>query len=293
MFLTKRCKYSFDLLSVYMESWEILGLAARHYTILKCLNKKNFDYSELGKATNDTPRSTLGKYIKEMSKVGLLEEKKEGRKTIILILKQGKITLDYIDKYELLILEPILEDELQKSLDQILAYHEKNYEIKELEEIHSKKLIELCNKNPESIFYQSLQNFFEDYLNKQKFSNDINGVIQRHIRYIMHNLKLRAWFYERIFPILVNQVNTSGINYMVRNTRVVFLWEIFRSDNDKKDEILNIFLEILENECKSQDGEICKFICSSYPSEVKEEISTMLLKLYVNKEILKRFFSST
>jgi hypothetical protein len=91
---------------------------------------------------------------------------------------------------------------------------------------------------------------------------------------------------------LVNQVNTSGINYMVRNTRVVFLWEIFRSDNDKKDEILNIFIEILENECKSQDGEICKFICSSYPTDIKEEISAMLLKLDVKKEILEKFFSS-
>jgi hypothetical protein len=88
--------------------------------------------------------------------------------------------------------------------------------------------------------------------------------MQMHIRYIMQNLELKAWFYESLFPILVNQVKSSEIDYRVRNTRVAFLWEIFRLDESKRDEILSIFINILENECKSQDGEICKFICSSY-----------------------------
>ena len=164
----------------------------------------------------------------------------------------------------MLFLKPTLDDEIQDSINEILDYYENGYEIKEIEQIASKRLINICNNDTEAIFYPSLQRFFEDYLKKQELSMDINCVMQMHIRYIMQNLELKAWFYESLFPILVNQVKSSEIDYRVRNTRVAFLWEIFRLDESKRDEILSIFINILENECKSQDGEICKFICSSY-----------------------------
>ena len=98
MHLTKRCKYSFDLLWADMQSWEILEIAARHYSILKCLNKKNSDYNELFNETAIS-RSTLGIYIKDMAEAGLVVEEKGGKKgnrKIIVIQEKGKITFEHI-----------------------------------------------------------------------------------------------------------------------------------------------------------------------------------------------------
>lgn len=273
-----------------MKSWEILELAARHYAILKCLSGKKHTYNELGNKVN-IPRSTLGNYIRELAEAGLVVEEKEGDKKLLKILEKGRITFEYINKYKLLILEPTLDDDLREKLDGIIDYYGKNYEIKGIEELLSKELIILCNRNPKVIFHRRLQNFFEDYLNKQKLSMDINGVISRLIGYIMQNSKLKTWFYERIFPIFVDQANDRDLNYQVRNTRVVFLWETYNSDKDRRDKILNIFIKIIENECKSQDEEICKYIRSSYQPYLKEDIYKRLSKLNVKEEILIKFLS--
>ena len=88
-----------------MESWAILEIAARHYTILKCLDEKDCNYKELQEAT-ELSRSTVDNYIKEMVEAGLVEEKARlGRKKSLTILEKGKITLNYIRKYDLLIYE--------------------------------------------------------------------------------------------------------------------------------------------------------------------------------------------
>jgi predicted transcriptional regulator len=289
--LTKRCKYLFDLLWADMESWEILGLAARHYNILKCLRKKKCDYSELGKATN-APRSTLGNYIEEMANVGLLEVKEEGNKKVITILEKGKITLDYINKFAKLFFEPDFDEEIHGVINEIQSYYERGYQIKTIEEIFSKKLIPLCNKKPEAIFNPILQDFFENYLNKQEFNTNINGIVLRYVPYIIQNLKLNSWFYTKIFPILIAQVKDKEIEDLTRNARVGFLWEIFRFDGNRKEEILNIFIGILENECKNQEGEICKFIGGSCPVDAREEVIKRLLEISAKEELMRKFLSS-
>lgn len=105
-----------------MESWAILEIAARHYTILKCLDEKDCNYKELQEAT-ELSRSTVDNYIKEMVEAGLVEEKARlGRKKSLTILEKGKITLNYIRKYDLLIYEPTFDEKLRERLDHILYF---------------------------------------------------------------------------------------------------------------------------------------------------------------------------
>jgi len=274
-----------------MESWEILEIAARHYTILKCLDKKDCNYKELQEATK-LSRSTIDNYIKEMVEAGLVEEKARlGRKISLKILEKGKITLNYIRKYDLLIYEPTLDKNLKKSIDDVLEYYKKGYQIENVEKLYSKNLIIICN-NIDAIFCEALQKFFEEYLTQQISSRDIDELIQRNIRSIMQNLRLKTWFYQKLFPVLLEQVADIKTDHKVRNMRVILLWEIFRLDDENRDKILEIFIKIIKNECINKEKEICKYICSSYQPDIEGELYKRLLKLGVDEEIVRAFFSS-
>lgn len=275
-----------------MESWAILEIAARHYTILKCLDERDCDYGELVKATK-IGRSSISNYIKEMVEAGLVEEKARlGRKKSLTILEKGKITLNYIRKYDLLIYEPTFDEKLRRKLDDILEYYKKGYQIEKVEELVLKELIILCSDNPDAIFYETLQKFFKEYLTQQISSRDINELLQRNIRSIMQNFCLKTWFYQEIFPILSEQVTDIKTDHRVRNIRVSLLWEIFRLDEDNRDKILEIFIKIIKTECINKEEEICKYICSSYQPDIEGELYQRLLKLDVNEEIMRAFFSS-
>ncbi len=275
-----------------MESWAILEIAARHYTILKCLDEKDCNYKELQEAT-ELSRSTVDNYIKEMVEAGLVEEKARlGRKKSLTILEKGKITLNYIRKYDLLIYEPTFDEKLRERLDHILEYYKKGYKIEKVEELLLKKLILLCSNNIDAIFYERLQEFFEEYLTQQISSRDIDELIQRNIRYIMQKSRLKTWFYQKIFPILSEQAEDIKTDRRVRNIRVSLLWEIFRLDDDSRDKILEIFIKIIKTECINKEKEICKYICSSYQPDIEGELYQRLLKLGVNEEIMRAFFSS-
>jgi hypothetical protein len=151
---------------------------------------------------------------------------------------------------------------------------------------------EICISNPEVIFYSRAQNFFEDYIGRLALIPEINNILFWYIRYIMQNLELRDWFYGRIYPILIKQFKDNETAGQIRTSRVPFLWEIFVLDESIRDEILNVFIAVLENECKGQEREFCRYICSSYPPIIQEEIIRRLLKFKDKKEILDRFFHS-
>lgn len=274
-----------------MQPRNILGLAARHYVILDILENRTCDYSELVKATKIS-RSTLGNYIKKMIKAGLVEENEEGSKYILRITENGKITLEYINRYERLLFKPTRNDTLQNIIDEIIDYYEMDHKIRRIEEIFSKRLFELCRANPEAIFYSKTQNFFEDYIGRLALIPEINDIIFWYIKYIMQNLELRDWFYGRIYPILIKQFKDNETADQIRTSRVPFLWEIFVLDESIRDEILNIFIAVLENECKGQERELCRYIYGSYPPIIQEEIIRRLLKFKDKKEILGRFFHS-
>lgn len=98
-----------------------------------------------------------------MVEAGLVEEKARlGRKKSLTILEKGKITLNYIRKYDLLIYEPTFDEKLRRKLDDILEYYKKGYQIEKVEELVLKELIILCSDNPDAIFYETLQKFLKN-----------------------------------------------------------------------------------------------------------------------------------
>jgi predicted transcriptional regulator len=271
-----------------MDSIDILALAARHYSILNCLRHKDYDYTELVQATK-IPRATLENYIEEMAEAGLVEQKMEGNKYVLHIMRKGLITLNYIDKYEKLLFEPKLGDDIHAAVTEILDYAEKGYKNKKLEELLPKKLSILCREKPEVIFDSKLQGFFVDYLDRLTSIYEIDQIIIRYIRDIIDNSLLSDWFYKNLYPIIVEQFHEVGLSERIRMTRVPFLWEVFEKDKTRREEILNHFIAVLNGECIGKDLELCRFICGSYPRTVEDDLIKLLIKMGDNR-ILDKFF---
>jgi predicted transcriptional regulator len=273
-----------------MDPSDILALAARHYSILNCLRHNDYDYTELVQATKIS-RATLDNYIGEMAEAGLVEQKKKRNKYILYIMRKGLITLNYIDKYEELLFEPKLSDEIKAAVSEILDYAEKGYKNKRLEELLPKKLSILCREKPEVIFDSKLQEFFVDYLNKKASIYEIDQIIIGHIRDILANSLLSDWFYKNLYPIIIKQFQEISLDEKVRSTRVHFLWEVFEDDEIRRNEILNYFIVVLNNECRDKDHELCRFICNSYPRTVEDDLIKRLVKMD-DRSILEKFFNA-
>jgi predicted transcriptional regulator len=271
-----------------MDPNDILALAARHYSILNCLRHKDYDYTELVQATKIS-RATLDNYIGEMAEAGLVEQKKKRNKYILYIMRKGLITLNYIDKYEKLLFEPKLSEEIKPAVSEILDYANRGYQNRRLEELLPRKLSLLCHEKPEVIFNSKLQEFFVEYLNKLVSIYEIDQIIIRYIRDIIDNSLLSDWFYRNLYPIIVEQFHGVGFGERIRMTRVPFLWEVFEKDETRREEILNHFIAVLNGECIGKDLELCRFICGSYPRTVEDDLIKRLIKMGDNR-ILDKFF---
>jgi DNA-binding transcriptional ArsR family regulator len=268
---------------------DILELAARHYNILGSLRKKpSCYYSELEAATS-IPPSTLNGYMRTLKDAGLVKIKKKGNRNIGELNELGMETLEYIDKYERFVRRPSIDEELQKALEPILDLLEIGVDNKQVEDTLSRRLSELCRTHPEVLFQTNMQDFLIYYLDKQSRISEIDEIVSRVIKRFVENIGLKSWFYFKIYPIILKQFEDMQINEMIRITRLRFLWEIYLMDKGKREEILKYIIRVIESECKNQENEICKHICTSHPYIIREDLMKRLLKLR-KIEILDRFF---
>lgn len=271
-----------------MDTIAILALAARHYGILNRLKKGSCGFRDLEKETQIS-RSTLDDFTNALVKAGLVEKKKVGRKYEMIITRSGEIALDYIDKFGRMIFKPSFSDELKSSINEIMDYYKTNYRNSSIEEIISKQLSQLCRTKPDALFSHEIQDFILDYIGKSVANNEIDDMIFYNLRHILQNIELRNWFYGISFPIIVSQSKNKAIADLVRNVRIRFLWEIFRLDEDKRDDILNTLIDIIEDECQTQQREVCLFIYSSYPRELNKDIIKRFMEKHKTR-ILDKFF---
>ena len=142
---------------------------------------------------------------------------------------------------------------------------------------------------PEVLFNPKLQNFFSDYLEKSLLINEVNEIFFKYIGYIIQNLSLNSWFYASIYSIIVGQFCDTKLDDQIRFARVRFLWEIYRVDENRRDEILEYVITVIEKECMIQEKEVCKYIFSSYPHLAKEDLIKRLSRLS-NRQVLEKFF---
>ena len=167
-----------------------------------------------------------------------------------------------------LMFKPSPNDKLQSSINDILNYYKMDHVNRKVEEILSKNLFELCRSNPKALFSHELRNFLEDYIKKLSPIIEIENMILHFLSYILQNLELQKWFYNRMYPIMIEQSANNEKTDSIRNARIQLLWSVFRLDENKRDDILNAFIIVLENEGLNPQREVCKYICGSHPLNI-------------------------
>jgi hypothetical protein len=275
-----------------MESREVLEKAARYYDVLVLLSTKDYTCLGLEEALQKDFQS-IKNYIIKLSEAELVEVDKRPKikgnsaKYIIRISQVGKFALKWVQDFQKQIETPSLEDAITKELGRILPMIEGDYNDKTIKYYSDILYKSMADTNYQAISSPLLKEFFERYINNPSHNNRIGECLSISMRMILRNIRLRQWFYDRIYPEIIKQIESKETAIDIRLGRVALMWQIFNYDEDKKREITKIFLHLLEQE-NYLGTQLCTAIYT-YNMTKTNDIIQELIKLNVNKEIIDKF----
>jgi hypothetical protein len=275
-----------------MESREVLERAARYYDVLTLLSTKDYNCHSLEDALQKDYQS-IKNYILKLKEAKLVEVKKHKKigadrsKYTVSISELGKFAQNYINNFKTQIETPSLRDEITTKLEQIIPLIEGDFNEKTIK-YHSDILYKfISDTNFQTLFSPLLRDFFERYISDMSSNHRICECLSNSIPEIMSNIELRKWFFSKIYPKIVEQFGTEETPVEIKLCRIELLWQIFNQDNDKKSEILKIFLSLLEQE-DDPGAQLSRTIYTNNMTETSKIIQE-LIKLNVNKEIIENF----
>ena len=137
-----------------------------------------------------------------------------------------------------------------------------------------------------------MQSFILNYVTEIHSTQRMDEIILEFINYIMQNFEAKKWFYDQLYKLIVNQFQNSEIEDEIRLRRVQLLWEVFKEDPDKREEVLEMILCIFKRDCQDQEDEFCRSLFTSCPLPLRDVVYKILLNANINGDTMKRFLNS-
>jgi hypothetical protein len=275
-----------------IETREILERAARYYGVLAVLSTKDSDCPSLQSELNKNYQSIKNYIIRlrEAKLVTVKKHKKSGKNDplyTISISELGRFSLKSVQDFKNQIETPSVEDEMTIELKRIVPLIEGDYGEKTITYNGNILYRLIADTKYQAIFSPLLRDFFERYISSLSNNRRIGDCLSISIGTIMSHLELKKWFYNKLYPRIVEQIENKEIALDIRRDRVKLLWMIFNHDSNKKSEIMQIFLRRLEQE-SSPSTQLSMAIYTNNMTET-DVIIQELIKMKVNKETIDKF----